>query len=249
MVSGKYSALAGAVSREQAMANISNNLANASTVGYKKAKVSFEALLRGAKQIQDTKGINFNRVRENFTDFSQGPINTTENPLDFAIQGEGFFKVQGPNGPLYTRKGNFTVDSTGRLLTQDGMPVLDDGNLEITLPDNELNRITVDSSGFVSTVSDEGESTEVGRIGVVTIENLHDLRREASTMFSMKEGGVENIIDEPQIAQGRLEVSNVNMVDEMTKMINSHRIYETYHKVLKSYSTLGEKQEELGTVG
>ncbi len=249
MVSGKYSALAGAVSREQAMENISHNLANVSTVGYKKSKVSFESLLRGARQTQEAKGINYNRVRENFTDFSPGPISTTDNPLDVAIHSEGFFKVQGPDGFLYTRSGNFHLDPEGRLLTQNGLPVLDDGNLEITIPDTDLNTIAIDSTGTISTVNNEGEAAEVGRIGIVNIENQLDLKQEADTMFSLKNGGVENFIDEPVISQGSLEISNVNMVAELSRMIASNRLFETYHKVLESYSTLGEQQDELGTVG
>ncbi len=248
MVSGKYSALAGAVSREQAIANISNNLANGSTVGYKKSMVSFESLLRSEKQIVDAKGINYNRVRDNYSDFSQGPINVTENPLDVAINGDGFFKIQGPNGPLYTRSGNFQLDSSGRLITQNGMPVLDDGNVEITIPDPDINKIVMDSSGIISTVSKAGIPSEVGRIGVVTIDNLLTLQRENNTMFSLKDGGVELPIEEPTVSQGSLEVSNVNMTDELSRMINSHRTFETYHKILESYATIGEKQDELGTV-
>ncbi len=249
MVSGKYSALAGAVSREQSIANISHNLANVSTVGYKKSKVSFEAILQGTTQSQDAKGINYNRIRENYTDFSSGPINTTDNPLDVAIQGDGFFKLQGPDGILYTRSGNFHLDSEGRLLSQNNLPVLSDGNLEITIPDTDLNTISIDATGTVSTVSDTGESAEVGTIGIVTIDNPLDIERKADTMFSLKEGGLETEVDEPEISQGSLEVSNVNMVEELSRMITSNRLFQTYHKVLESYSTLGEKQDELGTIG
>ncbi len=248
MVSGKYSALAGAVSREQAIANISNNLANGSTVGYKKSRVSFESLLRGEKQILDSKGINYSRIRENYSDFSQGPINVTDNPLDIAIRGDGFFKIQGPNGPLYTRSGNFQLDSTGRLVTKNGMPVLDDGNIEISIPDPDINKIVIDSNGIISTVDDSGIPSEVGTIGIVNIDNPLNLRRENNTMFSLKDGGVEVPMEEPTVSQGSLEVSNVNMTDEMSRMINGHRTFETYHKILESYASIAEKQDELGTV-
>ena len=74
------------------------------------------------------------------------------------------------------------------------------------------------------------------------------LVRQADTTFSLGDGGVETPIEEPSVVQGSLEVSNVNMAEEMARMIDSHRIFETYHNVLKSYSTLGEQQDELGTL-
>lgn len=248
MVSGKYSALAGAVAREQAIANISNNLANVSTAGYKKSRVSFESLLRGEKQILNAKGINYSRIKENFSDFSPGPINPTENPLDVAIRGDGFFKVQGPNGILYTRNGNLKLDSGGRLLNTEGMPVLDDGNGEITLPSSELSKIIIDSSGTISIMSSDGIATEAGQLAVVSVDDPLSLKREANTLFSLKEGGNEIPAEETTVSQGSLEVSNVNMTEEMALMINSNRTFQTYHKVLESYKALGEKQDELGTV-
>jgi len=111
MVSGKYSALSGAISREQSMANIAANLANVNTVGYKKTSVSFE----------EAKGINYSRIKGNFSDFTPGPITETGNPLDIAIHGDGFFKVQGPDGMLYTRRGDFVLDQTGNLQTSNGL--------------------------------------------------------------------------------------------------------------------------------
>jgi len=124
MVSGKYSALAGAISREQSIANISANLANINTSGYKKSMVSFESILRGEQQTNEGKGINYNRIRNNFTDFSPGAIRQTEDPLDLAIQGNGFFRVQGPGGVHYTRRGDFAINQDGLLTTSNDLPVL-----------------------------------------------------------------------------------------------------------------------------
>ena len=117
MVSGKYSALTGAIAREQAIANISNNLANINTSGYKKSRLSFEALLAGKKQTEVANGINYTRTRVNFTDFSGGALRQTDNPLDMAIHGDGFFKVLGSDGVRYTRRGDFVVNSQGILST------------------------------------------------------------------------------------------------------------------------------------
>ena len=114
--------------REQALANIANNLANVSTSGYKKMLTSFESILRNEKQVTDANGINYNRVSNISTDFSQGPLKETGNIFDLAIHGNGFFKIQGPDEVYYTRSGSFKLNPNGGLVSQDGYPVLDEGN-------------------------------------------------------------------------------------------------------------------------
>jgi flagellar basal-body rod protein FlgF/flagellar basal-body rod protein FlgG len=248
MVSGKYSALSGAIAREQNLDNISANLANVSTTGYKKSRVSFESILRGAQQIKQANGINYSRIRENYTNFSAGPIKETDSPLDLAINGDGFFKVQGPNGTLYTRKGDFTLDVAGRLLTSDGKQVLDDANAPITIPNTNTNRISISSSGVVSVLDNLGAQSEVGRIGIVNVDDPLKLKKEQDTTFSLKDGAQEVPIARPEVIQGSLEVSNVNMTAEMADMINNQRTFETYNKLLKSYATIAERQDDLGTL-
>ena len=248
MVSGKYSALSGAVAREQNLDNISANLANVGTVGYKRSNVSFESLLRGAQQIKQAQGINYSRIRQNYTDFSTGPINKTEAPLDLAINGNGFFKLQGPNGILYTRKGDFTLDAEGRLLTTTGMQVLDDANSPISIPNTNTNRISISSLGMISVLDSNGAQTEVGRLGIVNVDDPLKLKKEVDTTFSLQEGGQEVPIERPEVVQGGIEMSNVNMVTEMADMINNQRTFETYNKMLKSYAAIAEKQDDLGTL-
>jgi flagellar basal-body rod protein FlgF len=248
MVSGKYSALAGAISREQSINNISANLANVNTTGYKRSLVSFESLLKGERQINEAKGINYSRVRQNYTDFTEGAIRPTDNPYDMAIQGEGFFKVLGPDGPLYTRRGDFLVNQDGTLRTSNGMPVLDEGNGEITIPDTDIGEIAVSDEGGIYILTPDGNRAEVAQLGVVGVNDPSLLKRRADTTFELLPGGEETDVENYSIVQGSLEVSNVNMTDEMAKMINSYRTFETYHKVLKSYSTLGEEQNDLGTI-
>lgn len=249
MVSGKYSALSGAISREQTIANISANLANVSTTGYKRSMVSFESLLRGEKQINQAKGINYDRIRQTYTDFSPGPQHQTENPLDIALSGEGFFKVQGPTEVLYTRRGDFIVDSAGTLRTTNGLAVLDAGNGQITIPDTATGQIAVTETGTLTLLDSDGGRAEVAQLAVVNVDDPSKLVRQADTTFSLGNGGVETPIENPTVVQGSLEVSNVNMTEEMAMMIDSYRTFETYHKVLKSYSTIAEQQDELGTLG
>ncbi len=248
MVSGKYSALSGAIAREQSMANVASNLANVNTIGYKKASVSFDSLLQGAKQTEETKGINYSRTKGNFTDFTPGPITETGNPLDMAIHGDGFFKVQGPNGILYTRRGDFTLDQNGNLQTSNGLQVLNQANGPINIPNTATNQISVSSLGEISIMGRDGSSAVVGTVGVVTINDPSKLKREADTTFSLQPDGQETVVTQPTLAIGSLENSNVNMTEAMTLMIDSLRTFETYHKVLKSYSDLSQKQDELGSL-
>ncbi|MDR3630072.1 MAG: flagellar basal-body rod protein FlgF [Desulfocapsaceae bacterium] len=248
MVSGKYSALSGAVAFEQNLDNISANLANVSTVGYKKSNVSFESLLRGAQQIKQATGINYTRIRANYTDFANGPINKTDSPLDVAINGEGFFKVQGQNGVLYTRDGSFTLDAAGTLLSSSGKPVLDDSNSPITIPSTDGNRITITGDGTISVIDDSGNLAQIGRLGIVKVDDPLKLQKESDTTFSLVAGGQEVPIERPSVVQGGLEISNVNMVKEMADMINTQRTFETYNKVLKTYATIGDTQDDLGTL-
>jgi flagellar basal-body rod protein FlgF len=249
MVSGKYSALAGAISREQRLANISANLANINTVGYKKSRMSFEALLQGEQQTTAAKGINYSRVRENFTEFTEGPMKDTANPLDIAIHYDGFFKVQSMDGFQYTRRGDFHIDQDGTLLTGNDMPVLDAGNAPITIPETDTSKISVNSLGEISILSIDGTRELVGEIAVYTMNDNRFLKRESDTLFSLKDGGQEILTEEPRLNIGSLEMSNVNMTEEMALMIDSMRTFESYQKVIKTYSKLGQKQDELGTIG
>lgn len=249
MGSGKYSALAGAISREQTIANITNNLANLSTSGYKKSMVSFETVLKGEQQAAEAKGINYNRVANNFTDFSPGAIRPTDDPLDMVIHGEGFFKLQGPNGMLYSRRGDMAINGEGLLTTSNGLPVLDEGGGQINIPDTDTSKVAIGDDGTIYLLGPDGARSEVAKIGVVDIEDKTQLKRESDTSFSLENPALEIPSEESRIIQGSLELSNVNMASEMARMIDSHRIFETYHKVLKSYSTIGEQQEELGTLG
>ncbi len=249
MVSGKYCALTGAISREQRLANISANLANVNTVGYKKSRMCFESLLKGELQSTDAKGINYSRVRENFTEFGEGAMKTTGNPLDLAIHGNGFFKVQTSDGTQYTRRGDFHVGQDGTLLTGNDMPVLDEGNAPIIIPNTDTSKISVNSLGEVSILSTEGGRESVGKIAVYSFNDTKLLKRETDTLFSLNAGAQENLSEQPRLAVGTLETSNVNMTAEMALMIDCSRTFESCQKVLKTYAQLGQKQDELGTIG
>ncbi len=245
MVSGKYSALSGAVAREQAMANIANNLANVSTTGFKRDRISFESMLRGSRQTRQTRGINYSRIRRIETDFSQGPLRQTGRSLDVAIEGKGFFKIRSRGTTSYTRVGSFALDQNGTLKTTDGFAVLGDSGQEIQLPDAVGKPISIDEQGNISV-----NGTPAGaRLQVFTVSDTSRLKKIGNSLYTLQSGATGQVAESARVIQGSLETSNVNMMEEMVRMIDTQRKFEALHKVLKSYSTLGQRQSELGTVG
>ncbi len=245
MVSGKYSALSGAVAREQAMANIANNLANVSTTGFKRDRISFESMLRGSRQIRQTRGINYNRIRRIGTDFSQGGLRHTGRPLDVAIDGQGFFKIRSQGKIFYTRQGSLALDQDGILKTTAGYPVLGDSGQTIQLPATQGRAISIDEQGNIAI---NGVAAGA-RLQVFTVSDTSKLKKVGNSLFTLEAGATDQVAESARIVQGSLETSNVNMMEEMVRMIDTQRKFEALHKVLKSYSTLSERQNELGTVG
>ncbi|OQX20590.1 MAG: flagellar basal-body rod protein FlgF [Desulfobulbaceae bacterium A2] len=244
MGSGKYSALAGAVSQEQAMASITNNLANVNSTGFKKDRLSFESLLRDARQTEAAQGVNYTRIRSIQTDHSEGPLRATGNDLDLAIHGDAFFKVQDSQGnAYYTRKGSFMVNSNSELSTDEGYLVLGEGGGPVTLPSMGGKPVAIAENGLIVL-----DGAEVGQVGLFAVEDPSQLVKKGNALFTPPPDGTERPVENTRIIQGHLEMSNVNMVEEMALMIDTTRKHETLHKVLKSYSTLAEKQDELGTV-
>ncbi|MCG8470365.1 MAG: flagellar hook-basal body protein [Desulfobacterales bacterium] len=187
-----------------------NRLANANTSGFKKEILSFDETLNPILTV----------------DFTQGELQKTGNPLDLAINGKGFFKVNTPAGMRYTRDGNFTTDATRRLVTQDGFPVMGK-NGPITLTGDEI---------FF------GESGEVimdamvfDALDVVHFSDPKALYREGSNLFALDPAkGREISTEEATIVQGALEGTNVSTVEEMTNLIAANRMYESAGKVMRS---------------
>ncbi len=244
MVSGKYSALSGAVAREQALDSISANLANVHTTGFRKNRISFESILRDAKQVGDAKGINYARIRKIGSDFEQGAVQQTGNPLDVAITGEGFFKIQKGQQSFYTRAGHFIMDEEGILRTSEGHSLLGPNSQPVQLSDPAGKAIDINETGGISLDGlPTGES-----IAIFNVSDEQRLKPAGNTLFSL-EDGTDLLNTESKIIQGSLESSNVNMMEEMAFMISAQRKFEAHIKVLESYSKLSEKQNELGTVG
>ena len=228
---------------------IANNLANVNTVGYKKSRADFEELLYQEKRLpgassspetQIPTGLHIGLgVRPVATEkiFTEGNMEQTGNALDLAIEGDGFFKILLPNGEFaYTRNGSFKLDRDGRLVTPTGYPM----DPEISIPEDTRN-ITISADGIVSiTQGDSDIPTEVGNIELAKFINPGGLRPMGQNLFLVTEASGDEITGVPgeeglgHLSQGFLEMSNVNVVEEMVNMIISQRAYEMNSKAIQT---------------
>lgn len=234
MLNGMLDAVQGCLKEEMRMSIISNNLANANVMGFKKDVISFQDLLKVAEggTVNDIKSIDPVLVKIK-TDISQGDIRFTGNTLDFAIYGEGFFKVDTPDGMRYSRKGNFILDNAGFLTTQEGHKVIGKGG-PIGISGNQVH---VDGEGKIAV-----DGIEVGQIDMVTFENASALVKDGMSCY-------RNVSDEPEtpvdsdtkIQQGYVELSNVNVAEEMVNMIHCSRAFESYQKAIQVLDGVNNK--------
>ena len=231
---------------------IANNLANVSTTAYKKEKPEFEDLLYVTMQQaysdgEDVRPVNLQVghgvvARANVRDFSMGNIEQTGNKLDMAIQGDGFCIVRGPDGnPYYTRDGSFKISMTdmGKMLaTSKGYPVLDRDGIEIYI-DGELDDLQIQSTGEITYRDPEtGIMMPTGQfIGLFQFENVQGLEAVGGNLFVNNSASGEPIPDyetnNPSIIRTEfLEASNVQVVEEMVRLITAQRAYELNSKAI-----------------
>jgi flagellar basal-body rod protein FlgG len=160
------------------------------------------------------------------TIFSQGDLRYTSNSLDLAINGDGFFVIETPQGEAYTRKGNFTLNNEGLLVTQNGLPVLGKGGT-ITIRGSQ---VTIDSEGNIF-----AGDKRVATISVVDFSKPYPLQKMGNSLFVLKNPQVEKITPPgTTIQQGHLELSNVQPTKAMVEMVEIIRAYESYQKVIQS---------------
>lgn len=210
--------------REQ-MTLSANNVANMSTPGYKGQEALFHEYLVEGKTAED----DLSQVvdSEGFRRMDQGPLKQTHNPLDLAITGDGYFTVETPEGPRYTRAGNFALNNEGQIVTAQGHPVLDEAGAPIQIPEGE-NQITVTSKGSVST-----EEGEVATLKLVDFNNPQALKQIGDGLY-IAEDMEEVAAPEASVLQGAIEGSNVQPVLEMTKMLEILRTYQSVQKMVQS---------------
>ncbi len=245
MIRALYSAATGMNAQETNIDVISNNLANVNTNSYKKSRADFQDLMYqylvepGAETSGSTKnssgiqlglGVKTAAVQKIFT---QGDLVSTSNPLDVAVEGDGFFEVTLPDGRnAYTRAGSFKLDENGAMVTSDGYAL----NPQITIPNNALSvSIAEDGKVYVKTPG-ATTTTQVGQIGGVRFPNNGGLKAEGRNLYEETQSsgspitGTFSELGFGRLSQGFLESSNVSVVEQVVNMITAQRAYEASSK-------------------
>lgn len=245
MNSGMYASVSGSLAAMQRLDMISNNLANVNTPGYKKDKMSFEGLLAGSVNPPAVpQGKTADPILQKdsiYIDYSAGPVNQSGNPLDLALDGEGFFAVTTPEGTAYTRQGNFRSSADGTLVTVDGFPVQGVGGAAIRL---QGSHVEIDAKGVVMVDGAPG-----GTISIMDFEKPLALTKVGNALFVPADPQAVPQPGKAQIQQGHLEGSNVDSISEMVQLIETNRFFEACSKVIKGFDDMAAKAaNDLGRV-
>jgi flagellar basal-body rod protein FlgF len=213
---------------------VANNIANADTNGFK-----FESLMAketpGAPAFTSggPRPIKFVSADGVARDFSQGNLRRTDAPLDLAIEGQGFFKITTKAGDRYTRDGRFRTDDTGRITTQKGDVVADEGGGEITIDPTKPGEISISPDGVVS------QGTErIGKVGVFKFDSLSALEKTGDNLYQNASNQQASAAADAKVRQGMLESSNVNPIVQITRMIEVNRAYEQVTQMMSAQSDL-----------
>lgn len=248
MMRSLWSSASGMIGQQKHMDVLSNNIANVNTYGGKKVRTEFQDLIyqnirdAGADSGADSQyptGLAIGlgtRVAATQRVFVQGPLQTTDNPTDVGIQGEGFFRIELPDGTIgYTRDGTFKLDSNRRMVTTDGYPLADGITIDETAPSDS---IVIAGDGQVSCTPAGGEQQAVGQITLARFVNPAGLTAIGKNLFIVSAASGDPIEGNPgedgagTLTQGTLEMSTVQIVEEMVEMIIAQRAYESNSKAV-----------------
>lgn len=243
MVKGLYTAYTGLRNEQNRMDILTNNLANATTIGYKKEGTTSEAFHDvlaykikdasvGLSNVQRLGTNNLGvKIGENYTDYTQGSYRVTNNTYDLGLDGDGFFAVEftnkaGETSTKYTRAGNFTLNREGYLVTQEGDFVLGTNNQRIML--NNLLDSEISETGIISQ-----NGVNVAQLQITDFEDYDYLEKYGENYYQPVEGAT-TVNSQALVNSGCLEMSNVQIVREMVDMISLTRSYETNQKVMQT---------------
>ena len=256
MMRALWSAASGMKTQQDNMDVIANNIANVNTAGNKKVRAEFHDLLyqtlrqAGAQSGADSQyptGLQIGlgaKLAATQRIFTEGNLQSTGNPLDVAIEGEGFFRIEMPDGTIaYTRDGTFKLDSNRRLVTTDGYPEADGITIDETAPNDT---IVIASDGQVSCTPAGGQSTVVGQITLASFVNPAGLTARGKNLFIVSDASGDPIEGNPgdegagTLNQSTIEMSNVQIVEEMVNMIVAQRAYESNSKAITTSDSMLE---------
>ena len=235
MYKGIYIALSGAVLKDTQMEVITQNLANAATVGYKKDNIAFKDYIIPQDMVNSQPdGTAMSSISGLKTDFSNGNLIKTGNPLDIAIDGDGFIALEGNR---YTRRGDLKKDSEGYLVSYNGIKVLGD-NGPIRLPDG---MVQINDKGNISV-----NGIQIGSIKIINFQDKEDLKKTGGSIFVTNNEGIKS---KTILKQGYVETSNVDVVKEMVHMLAALREFEAYQKAIQTLEDAVSKiNNEIGRI-
>lgn len=225
MESSLYVGLSKQLVLNNAMTMVANNVANANTAGYRAQNPIFEQYI--SKERYDTHDLSMVYDQGQYDTTSPGTIQLTGNPYDVALNGPGFIAITSPSGEMqYTRSGNFTVNNNNELVTSSGFKVSGPGGDAIAIPAS-AKEVKITAAGDVT-----ADGNTVGRLGLFEFDNLQDLKPEGNGLYSAKDGG--RPATETAVVQGSLEGSNVNAIQETTRMIEILRSYQSTMRMIEN---------------
>lgn len=201
-----------------------NNIANMNTPGYRAQNMLFSEYLSDPRGAEDELSFVYDRGQYKTT--TSGPVQQTENPLDIALVGSGFFGVQGPGGQVaYSRAGNLQIGLDGSLQTSAGFPVRGAGGGTIVIPD-DASEVKIDNKGAVST-----QNGQIGQIEIVEFASIQNMKAFGDNMYITEDAAIP--ATRTAVKQGFLEGSNVNAISEMTSMIDVSRAYQSMQQAMQ----------------
>jgi flagellar basal-body rod protein FlgG len=261
MIRALYSAASGMSAQQMNVDNIANNLANASTTGYKMRRAQFQDLMyqsmvqpgtaAGQQTVVPT-GLQLGlgtRAASNEIVFTQGSFSQTNNPLDMVIQGRGFFQVRQPSGELaYTRSGTFTLNKDGNIVTSDGDPL----EPQITIPP-DAQAIMIATDGTVTyTLPNQTAAQQAGQVTLANFQNPAGMNSMGRSLYSPTDASGDPTVGTPggqeglgSLLQGYVEQSNVSVVDEFINLIVAQRGYEANSKVVQAADNMAQQVNSL----
>ncbi|MAW06955.1 MAG: hypothetical protein CME61_01590 [Halobacteriovoraceae bacterium] len=250
--------LSAAIARQRQVDTIANNVANANTPGFKKDQLTFKEYVisqdKGLSDINlpnktwtpedfyrtDGRENSFVKIDGQYTNFKQGDFLPTKNPLDIALRGPGLIEVLTPQGLRYTRRGSLSISNEGRLITDQGYPVLkareslNDPPEFITLPER---KVSVNTSGEIF-----DSNGLISKISVIEFKDNNSLLKEGDSLFINQSPENVNFSGKnTDVIQGHLEQSNVNAIQEMAELIKASRNFESIQNVIKTYDSMAKK--------
>lgn len=258
MLRSLYSGISGLRNHQTRMDTVGNNISNVNTTGFKSGRVNFQDSLSqyysnnpAIGQNQVGTGMRVSSINNNFT---QGALQATGRTLDLAIQGDGFFNVQGDGGPeRYTRDGIFFIDNQGFIVNSDGLRLQNTGGSDIqiaNIPAQKIATLSINSSGAISGTYANGTAltfTGSNQIGIATFANTDALKKEGGNTYSSttESGAAVLIIPSPannnSINSGYLEMSNVDLSQEMVDMMTTQRGFQANARTITVSDSLLEE--------